>query len=363
MQDRAPLIEVRDLRTQFTTDDGVVTAVDGVSFTIPRGKTVGLVGESGCGKSITGLSILRLVPPPGRVTGGHVLFHREGEDPPLDLASLSPKGDQIRAIRGNEIAMIFQEPMTSLNPVYTIGEQIAEAVRLHQGIGRPRARQRAIEMLERVGIASPRQRVDEYPHQLSGGMRQRAMIAMALACQPALLIADEPTTALDVTIQAQILDLLRELQRKMGMAILIISHDLGVIAELADEVVVMYAGRVVERGPVDGIFYEPLHPYTRGLLRSIPVLGSDVKGRLSSIPGLVPNLLALPQGCTFRPRCTDRMPRCQDEPALTEVRPGHWASCWLHEPQRAETESDPPGREAGPSPDEPRQTEVEAGVP
>src|SRR5687768_9858504 len=245
MHDLLPLIEIRDLGTQFITDDGVVNAVDGVSFTIPRGKTVGLVGESGCGKSITGLSILQLVPPPGRVNAGHVYYHREGAGSPLDLVDMSPRGDDIRAIRGNEIAMIFQEPMTSLNPVYTIGEQIAEAVRLHQGLSRPRARQRAIEMLERVGIAAPRQRVDEYPHQLSGGMRQRAMIAMALACEPALLIADEPTTALDVTIQAQILALLKELVVDTGTALVMITHDLGVVAGLCDEVNVLYGGKIV----------------------------------------------------------------------------------------------------------------------
>ena len=321
MQNGAPpLIDIQELRTQFVTDDGLVTAVDGVSFTIPRGKTVGLVGESGCGKSITGLSLLQLVPPPGRVAGGRILYYRDGECDPLDLAALSPRSDRMRAIRGNEIAMIFQEPMTSLNPVYTIGDQIGEAVMLHQGVKRREARERAIEMLDRVGIASPRQRVDEYPHQLSGGMRQRAMIAIALSCRPSLLIADEPTTALDVTIQAG------------GMSILLISHDLGVIAELADEVVVMYAGRVVERGPVDALFYEPLHPYTRGLLRSIPVLGSRKKGRLTSIPGIVPSLLALPRGCPFRPRCAERMPRCHEAPSLRVVSPGHSASCWLHDP-------------------------------
>jgi oligopeptide/dipeptide ABC transporter ATP-binding protein len=333
MQNGAPpLIEVRDLRTQFATDDGIITAVDGVSFTIPRGKTVGLVGESGCGKSVTALSLLQLVPPPGRVAGGQILYHRKKEAEPIDLASLPPRGEGMRSIRGNEIAMIFQEPMTSLNPVYTIGDQIGEAISLHQGLNRRHARQQAIEMLDRVGIAAPRQRVDEYPHQLSGGMRQRAMIAMALSCQPVLLIADEPTTALDVTIQAQILDLLRELQGSdAGMAILLISHDLGVIAELADEVVVMYAGRVVERGPVDDLFYEPLHPYTRGLLRSIPVLGSRSRERLASIPGMVPSLLALPAGCVFRPRCSERMPSCHELPSLVEVRPKHKVSCWLHQ--------------------------------
>jgi oligopeptide/dipeptide ABC transporter ATP-binding protein len=330
-----PLIDIQDLRTQFFTDDGVVTAVDGVSFSIPRGKTVGLVGESGCGKTLTGLSLLQLVPPPGRVTGGRVLFYREGASEPVDLAALGPRGDTMRGIRGNEIAMIFQEPMTSLNPVYTIGDQIAEAVILHQGLGCRQARERAIKMLERVGIASPRQRVDEYPHQLSGGMRQRGMIAMALACRPALLIADEPTTALDVTIQAQILDLLRELQESMHMAILLISHDLGVIAELADEVVVMYAGRVVERGPVDALFYEPLHPYTRGLLRSVPLLGTERKERLISIPGTVPSLLALPTGCAFRPRCSERLPGCAEAPLLVEARPSHCVRCWLQSGPRA----------------------------
>jgi peptide/nickel transport system ATP-binding protein len=329
-EDSPPLLDIQQLCTQFATDDGLVTAVDSVSFTIPRGKTVGLVGESGCGKSITGLSLLQLVPPPGRVAGGKILFRKDERAPPIDLAALSARGDAIRAIRGNEIAMIFQEPMTSLNPVYTIGDQIGEAMRLHQGLSRGRARQRAIEILDRVGIASPRQRVDEYPHQLSGGMRQRAMIAMALACQPALLIADEPTTALDVTIQAQILDLLRELQQQMGMAILLISHDLGVIAELAHAVIVMYAGRVVERAWVDDLFYQPLHPYTRGLLRSVPVLGGSTKTRLASIPGKVPSLLALPAGCTFRPRCADRFPRCHEQPSLTEVAPDHSVSCWLH---------------------------------
>jgi oligopeptide/dipeptide ABC transporter ATP-binding protein len=325
-----PLIDIQQLRTQFATDDGVVTAVDGVSFSIPRGQTVGLVGESGCGKSVTGLSLLQLVPSPGRVTGGKMLFWREGAAEPVDLATLSARGEAIRAVRGNEIAMIFQEPMTSLNPVYTIGDQIGEAMRLHQGLSRAHARRRAIEMLDQVGIASPRQRVDEYPHQLSGGMRQRAMIAMALGCQPALLIADEPTTALDVTIQAQILDLLRELQHEMGMAILLISHDLGVIAELAHQVVVMYAGRVVERALVDDLFYQPLHPYTRGLLRSVPVLGGTSKERLASIPGTVPSLLALPTGCPFRPRCPDRLPRCHEPPSLREVVAEHSVSCWLH---------------------------------
>jgi peptide/nickel transport system ATP-binding protein len=330
------LLEVRGLRTVFPLEEKVVSAVDGVSFTIPRGKTLGLVGESGCGKSMTGLSLLQLVPPPGRITAGEILYYRDGpRQPPVDIVRLPPHSDRMRSIRGNEIAMIFQEPMTSLNPVYTIGQQIAEAVVLHQKVGPREARERAIEMLAKVGIPAPRQRVDEYPHQLSGGLRQRAMIAMALSCRPALLIADEPTTALDVTIQAQILDLMRELQAELGTAILMISHDLGVIADLADEVVVMYAGRVVERAEVEGLFDDPLHPYTRGLLRSIPVLGQrsqrgEHAARLASIGGTVPSLSALPRGCAFRPRCSERTERCLEPPELVAAGPDHWARCWLH---------------------------------
>jgi peptide/nickel transport system ATP-binding protein len=332
------LLEVRGLHTVFPLEGKVVHAVDGVSFTIPRGKTLGLVGESGCGKSMTGLSLLQLVPPPGRIAAGEILYYRDGpRRPPLDIARLPPHSDRMRAIRGNEIAMIFQEPMTSLNPVYTIGQQIAEAVALHQKVRPREARERAIEMLAKVGIPAPRQRVDEYPHQLSGGLRQRAMIAMALSCRPALLIADEPTTALDVTIQAQILDLMRELQAELGTAILMISHDLGVIADLADEVVVMYAGRVVERAAVEALFDAPLHPYTRGLLRSIPVLGqrsqagAAAASRLASIGGTVPHLSALPRGCAFRPRCAERMERCLEPPELIAAEPDHWARCWLHD--------------------------------
>jgi oligopeptide/dipeptide ABC transporter ATP-binding protein len=289
---------------------------------------VGLVGESGCGKSITALSILRLIQPPGRIVSGSIVFHHVNGD--VALTDLDPHGDAIRRIRGNEIAMIFQEPMTSLNPVYTIGNQIAEAVRLHQGANRREAMDRAVEMLEHVGIPGPRQRVREYPHQLSGGMRQRAMIAMALSCHPSLLIADEPTTALDVTIQAQVLDLMRALQAEMGMAILMITHDLGVVADMADEVVVMYAGRVVERASADAIFYRPRHPYTEGLLGSIPVLGKETGRKLKSIPGTVPHALAMPEGCPFGPRCDHRMPSCSAMPPLEETEPGHWTRCWLH---------------------------------
>ncbi|MFP4055693.1 MAG: ABC transporter ATP-binding protein [Candidatus Brocadiia bacterium] len=322
------LLTIRDLHTHFFLDEGTVRAVDGVDLDIPPRTTVGLVGESGCGKSVTALSILQLVRPPGRVVGGRVMLHRDGEA--VELTKLDPHSRAIRQVRGNDIAMIFQEPMTSLNPVYTVGDQIAEAVRLHQRLDRRRAWARAEEMLVRVGIPGPRQRAREYPHQLSGGMRQRAMIAMALSCSPALLIADEPTTALDVTIQAQVLDLMRDLQEQMGMAILLITHDLGVIADMAETVVVMYAGRVVERGPADAIFYEPLHPYTQGLLTSIPVLGKRVGQRLRSIPGTVPHALVLPRGCAFQPRCDRRMAACGHMPRLEEIAPGHWVRCWLH---------------------------------
>jgi oligopeptide/dipeptide ABC transporter ATP-binding protein len=338
--DRDLLLEVRDLRVVFPLEEKEVAAVDGASFAIPRGKTLGLVGESGCGKSVTGLSLLRLVTAPGRIAGGEILYYRDGpRAKPIDIAQLPPDGDRMRAIRGGEIAMIFQEPMTSLNPVYTIGQQIAEAVVLHQRVGPREARERAVEMLAKVGIPAPRQRVDEYPHQLSGGMRQRAMIAMALSCRPSLLIADEPTTALDVTIQAQILDLMRELQEELGTAILMISHDLGVIADLADEVVVMYAGRLVERAPVEALFDAPLHPYTRGLMRSIPVLGSRSAAtpstdhpapRLAVIGGAVPSLGALPRGCAFRPRCAERMERCREAPDLVSADVAREVRCWLH---------------------------------
>ena len=330
-----PLLEISGLKTVFPTDDGIVNAVNDVSFKINRGQTVGVVGESGCGKSITGLSLLQLVPSPGRIEAGEIQFYRNGEEAPLDIAQVSPKSELMREIRGNEIAIIFQEPMTSLNPVYTIGNQIAEAIVLHEQVDKKTARERAIEMIARVGIPAPTQRVDEYPHQLSGGMRQRVMIAMALCCSPTLLIADEPTTALDVTIQAQVLGLMQELQAEMGMAIMLITHDLGVIADLADEVVVMYAGRVVEKGTVDDIFYNPLHPYTQGLLRSIPVLGKTPQKTLPSIPGTVPHPLTLPVGCSFQARCSERMPACERMPELEGINGetengGHAVRCWLH---------------------------------
>jgi peptide/nickel transport system ATP-binding protein len=315
------LLEVADLVTEFRTDRGVVRAVDGVSFDIPRGKTLAVVGESGCGKSVTALSIMRLVPePPGRIRSGAIRY--DGKD----LLALTEA--EMRGIRGNQISMIFQEPMTSLNPVFTVGDQVAEAVRLHQGKSRREAMQAAIEMFRLVGIPAPEERVRNHPHQLSGGMRQRVMIAMALACRPDLLVADEPTTALDVTIQAQILDLLRKLQDELGMSILLITHDLGVVAETCDEVVVMYAGRVVERAATEALFAQPRHHYTAGLLRSVPsyrAAGARPE-RLQEIPGMVPSLHELPAGCKFQDRCPAVQARCRaEEPALaragaTEVR-------------------------------------------
>ena len=316
----APLLELRELQTHFFTDDGVVRAVDGVSFALHPGETLAVVGESGSGKSVTSLSILRLVAsPPGRIVGGSIRFRGR------DLLTLSEA--EMRAIRGAEISMIFQEPMTSLNPVYTCGEQIMEVVELHEGVDRKTARTRAIEMLRLVGIPSPEQRVDEYPHQMSGGMRQRVMIAMALACRPAVLIADEPTTALDVTIQAQILDLLRSLREELGMAVLLITHDLGVVAETADRVAVMYAGQVVEYCAVREAFRATRHPYTAGLLASLPKLGDETQ-RLRVIPGNVPNPVRFPVACRFHPRCPIAVERCRREmPALRDVGGGHLARC------------------------------------
>ena len=314
------LLDIRNLRTHFFTDDGVVRAVDDVTLKIPRGKVLGVVGESGCGKSVTALSVLRLVSPPGRIVEGEILF--DG----VDLTKLPEP--QMRAIRGHQISMIFQEPMTSLNPVFTVGNQIMEAVRLHLKKDKSEARKHTIEMLEKVKIPSAATRVDEYPHQLSGGMRQRIMIAMALACNPKLLIADEPTTALDVTIQAQILDLMRDLQKDVGMSIMIITHDLGVVAELADYVAVMYASKIVEYAPVSELFKNPLHPYTLGLFKSRPSLGSKKSEKLSVIPGTVPNPLRFPPGCKFHPRCPQAVEACKvTEPALRELSPGHWVAC------------------------------------
>lgn len=330
-----PLLEVEDLQTHFFTDDGVLKAVDHVSFSVGRGETLGIIGESGCGKSITVQSVLRIVPPPGRIVGGSIKLNAEE---PVDLARLRPTGRSIRAIRGRVISMIFQEPMTSLSPVHTIGNQIAEVLLLHQTTDKKEAHDLSVEMLDRVGIPEPKQRMSAYPHQLSGGLRQRAMIAMALACRPALLIADEPTTALDVTIQAQILELMAELQQQFHMAILFITHDLGVIAEVADRVAVMYLGRVVESGSVEQVFDSPLHPYTRKLLRSIPRVGKKAGTRLDAIQGNVPTPIGLPNRCHFMERCPDAMAGTCDKavPALTEVHEGHSARCYLHSPATEE---------------------------
>ena len=319
----AELIQVKDLHTSFFTPEGEVKAVDGVSFEIAEGKTLGLVGESGCGKSVTALSIMRLVPsPPGRIVGG-VIFYRG-----RDLLKLD--GESMRKMRGNEISMIFQEPMTSLNPVFTVGNQIGEAIHLHQGLGKRETREKTIEMLKLVKIADPESRVDDYPHQLSGGMRQRVMIAMALSCNPSLLIADEPTTALDVTIQAQIMELMQELQEQLGMSLLLITHDLGVVAEQADEVAIMYAGKIVERTATKRIFSRPLHPYTVGLLNSLPGARGHKKKRLDAIPGVVPSPLALPSGCRFRDRCPKAAGMCAEaEPELVAKDQGHAVACYF----------------------------------
>ena len=318
---REPILKVEDLRTYFYTEDGVVKAVDGVSFELYEGETLGIVGESGSGKSVTSLSIMRLLDEKGKIVGGKIIFKGR------NLLELSE--DEMRKIRGNEIAMIFQEPMVALNPVYTIGDQIMEAIMLHQGVGEKEAREMAIDLLRKVGIPEPEKRVDQYPHQLSGGMRQRAMIAMALSCRPSILIADEPTTALDVTIQAQILDLMKELQKEYGMALIMITHDMGVIAETADRVVVMYAGQVVEYGEVHEIFKSPKHPYTYGLLSSIPRLDIEQE-KLRSIPGTVPDPLNFPPGCRFHPRCEFAEERCRlEEPKMEEVKEGHYSRCFF----------------------------------
>ncbi len=316
------LLEIKNLKTVFHTYDGDVKAVDGVDLTIHRGEIVGIVGESGCGKSVTSLSIMRLIPsPPGEIQADKMVLNGK------DLLTLSE--EELYKIRGNEISMIFQEPMTSLNPVYTVGEQIMEALELHQGMDEKTARKKAIEVLDLVQIPSPHKRVDDYPHQLSGGMRQRVMIAMALACHPSLLIADEPTTALDVTIQAQILDLLRKLQQDLGMAIMLITHDLGVVAELVKKVVVMYAGVVVEKADVKDLFAKPLHPYTQGLLTSMPRLDQEQE-KLNVIPGAVPNPLNLPSGCRFHTRCQQCMEICrQEEPPIFKDN-GREVRCWLY---------------------------------
>lgn len=323
-----PLLDIRDLKTYFYTDDGIVRAVDGVSLSMMPQKTLGVVGESGCGKSITAFSTMRLIPsPPGKIENGQILFRKTPESDPLDLTQLNPKGAQMRGIRGNDIAMIFQEPMTSLSPVHTVGNQIGEAIMLHQNADKTEARERAIDALNKVRLPRPDRQVDAYPHELSGGMRQRAMIAMALSCNPNLLIADEPTTALDVTVQAQILDLMRQLQSDIGMAIMLITHDLGVVASMADYVAVMYLGKIVEYADTRTIFKNPRHPYTKGLLNSIPQVGH--KRRLVPIEGAIPDPFEIPQGCAFAPRCPHATRQCREEPQLLEIASGHRVSCWL----------------------------------
>jgi peptide/nickel transport system ATP-binding protein len=330
------LLSVRDLKTYFAQDEGLVKAVDGVSFDVAPGATLGIVGESGCGKSVTARSILRIVDRPGRIVDGEIRFRRAsrngGAAAVVDLTKLEPNGEEMRAIRGAEIALIFQEPMSSFSPVHTIGSQIVEAILLHQPVSRREARDRAIEMLRRVGVSTPEQRMDQLSNQLSGGLRQRAMIAMALSCHPTLLIADEPTTALDVTTQTQILELMRQLQREDGMAIILITHDLGVVAEMATHVAVMYLGRVVEQAPVDAIFHAPKHPYTQALLRSIPRMRARSRERLRPIAGAVPHPYDRPTGCPFHPRCPDAIPgRCNvDAPRLRPVGDGHAVSCFLY---------------------------------
>jgi oligopeptide/dipeptide ABC transporter ATP-binding protein len=324
--DQKPLLEVRNLKTFFYTEDGVVRAVDGVSFEVYPGEVLGIVGESGCGKSVTSLSIMRLIAPPGKVGEGEILF--DGKN----LLNLTE--EQMTKIRGNRISMIFQQPQTALNPVFQVGDQIAEVLNIHKDFGKEAGEKRAVELLKMVGIPDAERRADAYPHELSGGMAQRVMIAMALACLPELLIADEPTTALDVTIQAQILDLMRDLREKMGTSVILITHDLGVVAEMAERVAVMYAGEIAEQADVNSLFEQPLHPYTQGLIGSIPVLG-QIKERLDVIPGMVPNLINLPVGCRFAPRCAARekfgLKICtQVKPDLVEVSPGHLVRCWLY---------------------------------
>jgi oligopeptide/dipeptide ABC transporter ATP-binding protein len=330
LNEQKPLLSIRSLRTYFFTHKALIRAVDGVSFDLLPKETLGIVGESGCGKTITALSILRLFPsPPGKIVEGEILFEERN--------LIESSGSQIRKIRGNRISMIFQEPMTSLNPVFPVGNQIMESLVLHQRLPKKEAKHKTIEMLCKVGIPAPQRRFDEFPHQMSGGMRQRVMIAMALSCQPRLLIADEPTTALDVTIQAQILDLMIKLKEEMGTAILLITHNLGVVAQMAERVLVMYAGKVVEEAPVKAIFDNPQHPYTKGLLNSILQMDdiySGEKKRLQEIPGVVPSLFHLPNGCSFHPRCKWAMERCRQEPpGFFRIEKGHFSRCWLQEKQ------------------------------
>jgi oligopeptide transport system ATP-binding protein len=333
----APVLEVNGLKTQFFTQDGVVQAVNGISYELNEGETLGIVGESGCGKSVSVMSLMRLIPmPPGKIVGGRAVF--EGRD------LLKIDDDEMRSVRGNKIAMIFQDPMTSLNPVLTIGRQVSEALELHMGMSKSEGRQRTIELMEMVGIPSAGDRIDDYPHQFSGGMRQRVMIAMGLSCNPQVLIADEPTTALDVTIQAQIVELVKKLRDEIGMAIIWITHDLGVVAGLADRVAVMYAGFIVEQAPVKDLYADPRHPYTIGLLASLPRLDEERGRRLASIEGLPPDLIALPEGCPFYVRCNYRVDKCQTEnPLLEPVATNHKVACWVDVTTAKPTQRSVPG--------------------
>jgi len=333
------VLEGKDLKTHFFLNEGTVRAVDGISYRLHRARTLGIVGESGCGKSVTAQSVLRIVPRPGKIVGGEIILHRRrgpagaagaagnSTTDQIDLTKLDPQGREIRSLRGNEIAYIYQEPMSALSPVHTIGHHILEVIQLHQRVGKEEARARAIEVLSQVGLPHAEEVLSRYPHQLSGGMRQRAVIGIALACRPSILIADEPTTALDVTTQAVILDLLRALQTELGMAIQMITHNLGVVAEMADEVVVMYLGRQVEQAPVAELFANPRHPYTRALLRSMPRLGRRTQKRLEAIRGMVPDPFSVPEGCTFHTRCPFYQPGVCDDPQYREISPGHWVRC------------------------------------
>ncbi len=349
-----PLLEVKNLKTQFFTQDGVVKAVDDVSFYVMPGETLGVVGESGSGKSMTGLSLMRLIPnPPGKIVNGEILFNGN------DVRKMSE--EQVRSIRGNDIAMIFQDPMTSLNPVLTINRQISESLQLHMGMNKSQARSRAVELLELVGIPNATERVDQYPHQFSGGMRQRVMIAMALSCDPKLLIADEPTTALDVTIQAQILDLMRNLQNETGAGVILITHSMGVVAGMADRVQVMYAGHIIETADTGEIFANPRHPYTVGLMQSIPRLDASRREKLRPIRGMPPDLIDLPDMCPFTPRCNYASEKCeQKNPPLMEVTPGHYSACWFWEEVSKDDDPDEVARAHGHTPPSSVQAEIDA---
>ncbi len=329
----SPILEIKNLKTYFFLEKSTVRALDGVNFTLNRKSTLGLVGESGCGKSIMAMSVMRLIPtPPGKIVAGEMMLRRRHAQDCIDIAKLNPHGSEMRSIRGGEIAIVFQEPMTSLNPLFPVGDQIAESVELHQKLSHKDALDRALEMLTKVQISAPKQRLKEYPHQLSGGMRQRVMIALALSCNPAILIADEPTTALDVTVQAQILDLMNQLQADFDSSIIIITHNLGVVSQMANDVAVMYLGKIVEYSNTHEIFHHPFHPYTVGLLNSVPVLGRKGKKVLEPIKGIVPAPTSIIPGCAFRPRCPRAMMICeQQEPPFREVSAGHQAACWLSE--------------------------------